>query len=549
MFFYSEIDGIVPLVLSVNNSNVSFANTCIGDTSQNTFVVSATAGNVTETITLSDNTDQYSFSPSTFSLSQNTSQTITVTFIPTSWGIKTGSIAVAASNGSTANVNLSAICIANPLIITSSVGNLNFGSGYVNETSSATFVISAGGRVQDIVLLADDSDQFDFSPSSVSMTGTNQTQSITVYFTPTSNGSKLGVLTLSASGGDVAHVSLTGSGVYRPLVLTSNTNSLVFGGINAVGSTYTSSFNIISTGTGAAETITLSDNTDQYSLSPASFSLTGSSSRTITASFSPTSVGTKTGSIAFSSSGGSTGSISLYGVASEQYYGSTALLLKGEDYSFDINGNTNNFVDSSTNAVNITPYGNVSRTSTQFKYGAYSIYFDGNGDYLSAPASSNYNFGSGNFTVEMWINPTSGLANNTQKHLFGNRASTALFRSILSFMTYNSAQARYSLSFYATLNSTTWGVAYTTPTAVISPNVWTHVAFVRNGNEYSVFINGVKTVMSTIAGTITSDNSPFVIGSNSITNPGANGYLGYMDEFRITKGIARYTSTFTPGPL
>jgi len=328
MFFYAEPDdnsqqqnyntqSFVMLALTSSKNSLALDSVGIGSSSQATFVLTAGAApNIIsiEPVTLVGDTDQFSFSPSSFTMTPGvTNQVITVTFNPTSWGIKTGSIFVSAVGGSTKKISLAATCVADPLIITSSAGILDLGSAYVNETSSATFTVSAGGRVQDIVLLADDSDQFDFSPSSFSMTGTNQTQAVTVYFTPTSGGSKLGLLTLSASGGDVAHVSLNGSALYRPLVLTSSVNGLNIGS-GYVNETASATFTVSAGGIGGIETVTLSDNSNQFDFSPSSFSLIGGgSSQTVTAKFTPSSSGTKNATLTLSSSGGSTKNIALTG--------------------------------------------------------------------------------------------------------------------------------------------------------------------------------------------------------------------------------------------
>lgn len=445
-----------------------------------------------------------------------------------------------------------------PLHLTSSFNSLSFPSTCIGTSSLLSVYVSAAqlaGATVEIVSVGDDSDQFDQTPLTFALTGGVTSQLIDITFTPTSWGLKTATVVLSASNGSVINVSLQGMAAAVPLVLTSSVSSLSFG--TTIVNTTSSMNVVVSAGgfTSVKETVTLSDNSNQFSFSPASFELTGSgTSKTVAVTYSPTITGSVTGTLTLSSSGGNTKLISLGGsgqapAQTDIYSASVSLLLKGEDYAFDISGNMNYFIDTSLNSFNVTPYGNVSRTSAQTKYGAYSMYFDGNGDYLSAPASSKYNFGSGSFTIEMWINPTSGIANGTQKHLFGNRASSAAFRSALSFMTYNSTTNKYSLSFYATMNGTTWGLAYVTPTAVIAANTWTHVAFVRNGNEYSVFINGAKTVMATMAGTINSDSSAFVIGSTSNTNPAASGYLGYIDDVRVTKGVARYLANFTPAAI
>lgn len=542
MFFYSENTDTIPLSLLVNSSSLSFANTCIEDSSQNTFVVTAT-GNTTETITISDDTDQYSFSPSSFVLSNTGSETVTVTFAPTSWGVKTGSISISANGGSTQTVSLTAVCVANPLIITSSVGSVQFQNTIINQTSSATFTVSAGGTVQDIVLMSDNSDQFDFSPSSFSMTGANQTQEVTVYFTPTSVGSKVGILTLSASGGDVAHVSMSGSALHEPLVLSTNTNSVTFGN-TVVGSLATGSIQIWGSSTGATETVTITDNSANFYATTSSVVVAGdggNTKQTVNLRFLPSVTGTLSGLLTLSSSGGSVKTVGLTGSAVDS---NTTLLLRGSGS----NGSTS-IIDSSPYPAVPARYGNTMISTAQSKYGGSSIYFDGNGDYLAMPANSSYDFGAGNFTIEMWVNPSAtGLANSAQKFLFGKRASASAYASVLSFLTYSTVTSNFGVSFYLTQNGSSWVVQYHSPLTFVSPNVWTHLAFVRNGNEYALYVNGVKTVINaSLSGIVFNNSSAFSVGScYSSVSPGTSGFAGYIDDFRVSKGIARYTSNFTP---
>jgi hypothetical protein len=549
MFFYSENTDTIPLSLLVNSSSLTFTNTCIEDSSQNTFVVTAT-GNTTETITLSDDTDQYSFSPSSFILSNTGSETVTVTFSPTSWGVKTGSISISANGGSTQTVSLAAVCVANPLIITSSVGSVQFQNTIINQTSSATFTVSAGGRVQDIVLMSDNSDQFDFSPSSFSMTGANQTQEVTVYFTPTSVGSKIGLLTLSASGGDVAHVSLTGSATYQPFVLNTSTSSLTFAGNTAVGSQTVGSIQIWGSSTGATETVTISDNSANFSVVTSSLVVVGdggNTKQTVNLRFTPTITGTLTGLLTLSSSGGSIKTVGLTGSGVEQHYGNTSLLLRGNG----VNGSST-FTDSSPTASVITRYGNTAISTINSKYGGSSIYFDGNADYLSVPDNySKFNFGTGSFTIEMWLNPAAA-ANGAQKHLFGKRASTVIYSSVLAFMTYSTTTGKYSVNLYAAGSNSTWTINLLAPN-VVTPNAWTHLAFVRNGSMWEIYANGVRANYTTSATNLSiyDSGAAVTIGVNNTSGiPTTDCYSGYIDDFRITKGVARYTSNFTPpGPL
>lgn len=81
----------------------------------------------------------------------------------------------------------------------------------------------------------------------------------------------------------------------------------------------------------------------------------------------------------------------------------------------------------------------------------------------------------------------------------------------------------------------------------ISTNAWTHLAFVRNGTSWLVYVNGVRYNIATVAGAIIYTNG-VGIGSDASRATGANNaYHGYMDDFRVTKGVARYTAaTITP---
>jgi hypothetical protein len=542
MFFYSENTDTIPLSLLVNSSSLSFANTCIEDSSQNTFVVTAT-GNTTETITISDDTDQYSFSPSSFVLSNTGSETVTVTFAPTSWGVKTGSISISANGGSTQTVSLTAVCVANPLIITSSVGSVQFQNTIINQTSSATFTVSAGGTVQDIVLMSDNSDQFDFSPSSFSMTGANQTQEVTVYFTPTSIGSKVGILTLSASGGDVAHVSMSGSALHQPFVLSTSTDSVTFPTSILIFGQTPASMQIWGSSTGATETVTITDNSNHFYATTSSVVITGdggNTKQTVDLRFSPFVTGVLTGLLTLSSSGGSVKTVGLTGSAVDS---NTTLLLRGSGS----NGSTS-IIDSSPYPAVPARYGNTMISTAQSKYGGSSIYFDGNGDYLAMPANSSYDFGAGNFTIEMWVNPSAtGLANSAQKFLFGKRTSVSAYASVLSFLTYSTVTSNFGVSFYLTQNGSSWVVQYHSPLTFVSPNVWTHLAFVRNGNEYALYVNGVKTIINaSLSGIVFNNSSAFAVGSCFAATPGTAGFAGYIDDFRVSKGIARYTRNFTP---
>jgi hypothetical protein len=327
-----------------------------------------------------------------------------------------------------------------------------------------------------------------------------------------------------------------------PLTLLFSTSSLLMSN-TYIGTSSQSSF-IVSSSGNTVETITLTDNSDQFSFSPTSFVLTGGiNSQLITTTFTPTSLGVKTGNLILSSSGGNVKSLSFQGTGTDQYSASVSLMLK-----FDGENNSTNIVDSSINNLSITRYGDVKMSTVKSKFGSSSLYFDGNSDYIAINNSNQmFTFGSGNFTIEMWINPNEESVNGQVRMLFGNRNSYTNYDSITSGLGYNSTLQKFILAYYVSFDGATWGI-FDTNVGQVTPNTWTHLAYVRNGLEFSVYINGIKKVVGNTANAIYNAGHPFEIGQGALNveGYGSNSMLGYIEDVRITKGIARYTTNFTP---
>jgi hypothetical protein len=77
----------------------------------------------------------------------------------------------------------------------------------------------------------------------------------------------------------------------------------------------------------------------------------------------------------------------------------------------------------------------------------------------------------------------------------------------------------------------------------VNNSTWNHIAVTRSGSAFYMFINGVQTGSTgSWAGAISSTARPLYVGYNTSSAY----YNGYIDDLRITKGVARYTSTFTP---
>jgi len=200
-------------------------------------------------------------------------------------------------------------------------------------------------------------------------------------------------------------------------------------------------------------------------------------------------------------------------------YNNVALLINGNG----TNGSTS-IIDSSSNSNTVAAFGNSQISNVQSKFGGSSVYFDGSGDYLRIPVSDVMGFGSGDYTVEAWV--------------YGNWPS---YSTIFD----NRTGGSQGVGFY-TGQSNRITVANNSAviieTGSIPVNTWTHVAISRQSNVLRAFINGVK------IGEVTDSR---VYGTSAEAYIGANEglfqtFAGYMDDLRVTKGVARYNSNFTP---
>lgn len=178
---------------------------------------------------------------------------------------------------------------------------------------------------------------------------------------------------------------------------------------------------------------------------------------------------------------------------------------------------------------------NISISTAQRRFGLTSGLTVG-GRWISTPASADFNFGTGDFTIEGWVYTTS--TNDRQ----------AFIGQMNSGITDASFQFEITSGFFRTYAFTTGGttVLYNiTGTTAVALNTWYHVATVRSGTTIYLFVNGVLDATATgITGAVHSSTANLSIGRSGdyelLT------FVGHLDEFRITKGLARYTSAFTP---
>ncbi len=205
------------------------------------------------------------------------------------------------------------------------------------------------------------------------------------------------------------------------------------------------------------------------------------------------------------------------------------------------------YIDSANGASNIGAYPQ-SPTDTQFTIGSYpningetyvawifaggastaatarSVEFDGSGDALTTSTSSDYTFGTGDFTVEHWI----------------NTGSTAGATSVIDARTdYTNNWTTYlntdfTYNFYAVGGNR----IVSTP---LAQGTWNHVALCRSSGTTTLYLNG--TSQGTYSDSNNYTNTTLKIGLNF-----ANGhaFIGKISNFRVVKGTAVYTSSFKP---
>jgi hypothetical protein len=214
-------------------------------------------------------------------------------------------------------------------------------------------------------------------------------------------------------------------------------------------------------------------------------------------------------------------------------FANVSLLLHGDG----TNGSTT-IIDSSSNAHSVTAAGDAQISTAQSKFGGASIAFDGSGDYLSAAPDADYAVGTGDFTVEAWIYPTS----------FPNTYHTvAATRGIAG----NPNAWSWAVVNNGTLMIYTSGFAYQgTDTGAVALNTWSHVALARSGTDLQAYVDGVanRSTPVTVSNNFTDQNLWIGTTGGVATGGGFGGdpFTGYIDDLRITKGVARYTSNFTP---
>jgi hypothetical protein len=201
---------------------------------------------------------------------------------------------------------------------------------------------------------------------------------------------------------------------------------------------------------------------------------------------------------------------------------------------FDGVNNSTTFTDSSFNAFTSTAEYNARISTAQSKFGGSSAYFDGANDCITVANSSFFNLENYDFTIEAWVNPAtlSGSGSRyiamAQNNSGGNNPWFLHATTSYVFFTW----------YYSSI-STSVNIPVSLPL-----NTWSHVAVSRVGSTCYLGVNG--TISSPVSNTMVMYDSTVRIGGSYYTSfVSSQHWNGYIDEFRITRGIGLYTSSYT----
>lgn len=208
----------------------------------------------------------------------------------------------------------------------------------------------------------------------------------------------------------------------------------------------------------------------------------------------------------------------------DPYWENTVLMLSGDGP----NGSTV-FTDESFKARgNATVEGGTQVNTALKKFGSGSIDPIGSGEWLSFSDSPDFDFGSGDFTVEAWF----AHDDTASDHLISKWTVTG---NQLSFaLVINSGSVQF---FWSTTGADNPNVS--TGAVTITLGTFYHVAFSRVGNTGYILFDGViRNTVDMTGVTIFDSTAPLRIGANGV---GSGEFNGQIDEVRITKGVGRYS--------
>ena len=225
-------------------------------------------------------------------------------------------------------------------------------------------------------------------------------------------------------------------------------------------------------------------------------------------------------------------------------YGSTGLLVNG--YIQDVRiykgvaKYTSNFVVPATSPDILpdTPSG-VSGSSKLAKVTDGAVSFDGSGDYMDISASSDFAFGTGDFTVEFFMYSNENSLDTYYRRIYmtdgptGNASGNFQIAIVPTTGTINLWENSGDLNLLGTTN--------------VTNKRWNHIVAARSGTTLKIYVNGIEEASTTYSTSVTANSgSPRLRIGNYNGSSNQGDFDGFISNLRVIKGTALYTANFTP---
>lgn len=223
----------------------------------------------------------------------------------------------------------------------------------------------------------------------------------------------------------------------------------------------------------------------------------------------------------------STASSAVSPTVGDLLFGNVQLLIPGDT-------STNDF---SSYSRSVTANGGAASSASQSRWGGGSISFNGSGQYLTVADNAALELGGSDFAIELWLRTTQTTAYAT----LVSRGSGGFGSGSWSLML--NASGAGSIALYASDFSSSVPMLLTSGVSV-TDGAWHHVAWVRNGTQHSLYVDGTRYANVTSSIIISDISSSLAIGTDLVYS--GRDFSGFIDDLRYTVGQSRYNgSTIT----
>jgi len=410
---------------------------------------------------------------------------------------------------------------------------IEFGAAGVNKTSSTAGVLlsnRAGAALTVSSIQA--SGPFSTTHNCPGSLAAGTSCTANVVFMPTEQGTAAGKLTFGTNAGPLM-VALSGTGTQALAKLSSDALDL---GSAAVGSSVSSTSLTLRNEGNESLTLTTLSSTGAFAAESGCGALPktleANQTCSIKVSFTPAESGPASGTLTLTTDTG-TKSVSLTGSGyrTDASFADVALLVSGDGVA-----GSSTVTDSSNSRLAMAVSGNTQVVANPVKMGNGALAFDGASDIVTTTSTA-FSFNNLDFTIEFWMYARGYSGSIAGGQLFG---------------TVNGATAGYSINlgespdrFRVISNARgTWA-----DDLVVSAgggctiNTWCHMAVVRQGDNLYIFKNGTKVASRTGVLNYNYSGTTAVLGRFS-DGPNVRDYNGLIDDLRVTRGVARYTTNF-----